>query len=72
MSWLSLLYCTESGQEEKGARLKKFDKEDEMMKLYELHMTFLEKWKAAASPKAAIEAIGQKKVSSAPCTFWSI
>eukprot|EP00731_Ephydatia_muelleri_P019637 Em0012g462a len=50
-----------SGQEEKGARLKKFDKEDEMMKLYELHMTFLEKWKAAASPKAAIEAIGQKK-----------
>ena len=59
------------------ARLEKFDKEDEMMKLYKLHMTFLEKWNvttsrvgiwnATTSRDAAIAAIGPKMVSSAPC-----
>ena len=48
---------------EKGTRLEKFDKEDDMMKLYELHMAFLEKWKAASSPSAAAEAIGDTKVN---------
>ena len=36
-----------------------------MMKLYELHMAFLEKWKAAVSPEAALEAIGDTKVGPA-------
>lgn len=69
-AWL-LFYCTESCSSEqwtaleKGTKLEKFEKEDEMMKLYELHMAFLEKWKAAVSPEAALEAIGDTKVGPA-------
>ena len=47
---------------EKGERLETFEHEDEMMQLYVLQMAFLEKWKAAASPEAALEAIGDTKV----------
>ena len=60
-----LLHTPGSFSSEKGTRLEKFDKEDEMLKLYGLHMEFLDKWKAAASPEAAMTAIGDTKVSPA-------